>query len=500
MTWGFDEAEAKHMNKFTSPEYGERLKDMFDEMVVYKDLQESSFINAFKLPSFMRDWVMKKFQEEDGSIDHEATADYIKRYIPKQEDWKSIKNRVVNENERVSFLAKVSVDIDIKTQQVSFDLPDFNLSHKDTAIPEGTWQQCSEALLKADENWGVVELGYQPPLGKSQPGKIILTGFKDFRPYRIDLDEFREAAHQFKMEEWIDIVLGAIDYNPAGYMDIGQKLAMLTRLLPFVEKRLNLIELAPKGTGKSYLFGSVSRYGWLSSGGIMSRARMFYNLGKRTDGLVVGHDFVALDEVQTISFTDVDEIRGALKGYMEKGKCTVGEKEVVSDAGIVLLGNIRSELMTADMRENVFQELPEVFKESALIDRFHGFLRGWDLPRMTEDLKVKGWALNSEFFSTVMHEMREDPVYRTVVDQWVIVPEGADTRDTEAIKRIATGFLKLIFPYVRKPGDITDIEFKTYCLSPACRMRDTIRYQLGLLDSEYRGKSIPALEVRNIEN
>ena len=232
----------------------------------------------------------------------------------------------------------------------------------------------------------------------------------------------------------------------------------------------------------------------------MSRARMFYNLGKRTDGLVVGHDFVALDEVQTISFTDVDEIRGALKGYMEKGKCTVGEKEVVSDAGIVLLGNIRSELMTADMRENVFQELPEVFKESALIDRFHGFLRGWDLPRMTEDLKVKGWALNSEFFSTVMHEMREDPVYRTVVDQWVIVPEGADTRDTEAIKRIATGFLKLIFPYVRKPGDITDIEFKTYCLSPACRMRDTIRYQLGLLDSEYRGKSIPALEVRNIEN
>lgn len=163
------------MNKFTSQEYGERLKDMFDEMVVYKDLQESSFINAFKLPSFMRDWVMKKFQDEEGIIDADETAEYIKKYIPKQEDWKSIKNRVINENERVNFLAKVSVDIDIKTQKVSFSLPDFNLSHKDTTIPPGVWQNCSEALLKADENWGVVELGYQPPVSKSQPGKLMLT-------------------------------------------------------------------------------------------------------------------------------------------------------------------------------------------------------------------------------------------------------------------------------------------------------------------------------------
>ena len=99
--------------------------------------------------------------------------------------------------------------------------------------------------------------------------------FKDFCPYRVDMEEFREAVRLFSKEEWIDIILGAIDYNADGYADESQKLAMITRLLPFVEKRLNLIELAPKGTGKSYLFGSVSRYGWLASGGVMSRARMF---------------------------------------------------------------------------------------------------------------------------------------------------------------------------------------------------------------------------------
>ena len=110
---------------------------------------------------------------------------------------------------------------------------------------------------------------------------------------------------------------GAVDYNAAGYNSSEEKLTMLTRLLPFVEKRLNLIELAPKGTGKSYLFGRVSRYGWLSSGGVMSRAKMFYDISKRTEGLVSGNDFITLDEVQTISFTDVDEMRAALKGYLE---------------------------------------------------------------------------------------------------------------------------------------------------------------------------------------
>lgn len=488
--------ETKTMNKFTSPEYGNRLKDMFDDMVVYKDLQENSFISAFKLPSFMRDWVTKRFQDDTGAVDAATAADYIKKYIPKAEDWKAIKNRVINEGERVNFLAKVSVDIDIKTQQLSFALPDFNLSHKDTIITEDVWEKCSEALLKAEENWGVVELGYQPPMAK-KPGKLRLMNFKDFRPYRVDLDEFRAAAREFTQEEWLDIVLGAVDYNAAGYADKGQKLAMITRLLPFVEKNLHLIELAPKGTGKSYLFGRVSRYGWLASGGVMSRARMFYNLGKHTDGLVVGHDYVAMDEVQTISFTDVDEMRGALKGYMENnGKCTVGEKEVVSDAGIVLLGNINADLMTADMKDNVFQELPEVFRESALIDRFHGFLRGWDLPRMTEDLKIKGWALNSEYFTSVLHALRDDPIYRNAVDQWLDVSEGADTRDTEAVKRLTTGFLKLLFPYVRQPGDISAWDFKEYCLQPALRMRETIRYQLGLLDREYRGKDMPNLTVR----
>lgn len=472
------------MSEFQSAEMVEKLKDNFDEMVVFKDLKKSNFISSFKLPSFMRDWVLKRFQDDEGNIDVDGATEFIRTFIPKKEDWKSIKNRIVNYQEQVKFLAKISIDIDIKTQAISFALQDFGLTFRDTVIPRDVWENCSAALLKAEENWGIVELGYQFPENDRAPGKIKLISFHDFCPYIIDLDE------------WIDIILGAIDYNAAGYESEKQKLAMITRLLPFVEKRLNMIELAPKGTGKSYLFGSVSRFGWLSSGGTMSRAKMFYDVARRTEGLVFGHDFVAMDEVQTINFTDVDEMRGALKGYMENGKYTVGNHEGTADSGIVLLGNISANSMNEYL--NMFSELPGVFHESALIDRFHGFLKGWDLPRMNDDLKICGWALNSEYFSTIMHELRDDPSYRAVVDALVEVPEKSDTRDTEAIKRICTAYLKLLFPNVVHPQDISSRDFNMYCLKPAIEMRSIIKIQLGILDpDEFGGKAVPSLSVKD---
>ena len=473
----------------------ERLRDCFDQMVVYKDLKKSNFISSFKLPSFMRDWVLKRFQDDDGVIEIEGATGFIKEFIPKKEDWKAIKNRIVNYQEQVKFLAKISIEIDIKTGALSFALPDFGLSFKETVIPRNTWEMYGEALLRAEENWGIVELGYQFPEDK-KPGKIKLVSFKDFCPYSVDLDDFKYAREEFTLDEWIDIVLGAIDYNADGYDNRNQKLAMITRLLPFVEKRLNLIELAPKGTGKSYLFGQVSRFGWLSSGGTMSRAKMFYDISRRQEGLVFGHDYVALDEVQTINFTDIDEMRGVLKGYMENGKYTVGNHEGAADAGIILLGNISANNMNE--YQNMFSELPTVFHESALIDRFHGFLKGWDLPRMTDDLKICGWALNSEYFTTIMHALRDDPSYRAVVDALVDVPDKSDTRDTEAIKRIATAYMKLLYPNVRKPEDISAREFNLFCLRPAMEMRGIIKIQLGSLDpEEFGGKSVPQLTVKD---
>ncbi len=490
-------------------------------MVVYKDLKKSNFFSSLSLPSFMRDWLLKRFEDENGHFNSDELIRFVRTYLPRKDEWTAIKNQVIIEHERVRFLAKVSVDIDIRTGEVSFALPDFGLASKDTIIEEFVWQTSKDDLVRGRETWGMVEIGYRPPdeygveLKKNKAkdanrGKIKLTAFKTFCPYTIDLDYYKEARREFTIAEWIDVLLGAVDYNASGYSlktnnpddyinslsPEEKKLTMLTRLLPFVEKRLNIIELAPKGTGKSYLFGRVSRFGWLSSGGVMSRAKMFYDQNKRVEGLVSGNDFITLDEVQTISFTDVDEMRAALKGYLESGIFTVGNYEGTAEAGVILCGNIKKETMDEDGFGNMFEELPSVFHESALIERFHGFIKGWNIPRMNDNLKIAGWALNSEYFCSIMHELRDDMSYRAIVDELLEVPEAADTRDTEAVKRIATAYLKLLFPQVRNADDITAREFKRYCLDRARKMRDTIKYQLGMLDVEYRGKDIPVFSVR----
>lgn len=492
-------------------EFSEKLRDCFDEMVVYKDLKKTNFFSALSLPSFMRDWLLKKFEDENGDFDKDDLARFVKKFIPRKDDWTAIKNRIVVEGDNVKFLAKISVNIDIRTGEVSFALPDFGLGFKETIIESPVWSVCKEDLVKSQDVWGMVELGYRAPddfdiefeyekksskAKNSRDGKIKLLSFKNFCPYNIDLEEYKKARSEFSIDEWINIILGAVDYNASGYQSEEEKLTMITRLLPFAEKRLNLIELAPKGTGKSYLFGNVSRFGWLSSGGVMSRAKMFYDQTKRREGLIAGSDFVTLDEVQTISFTDADEMRAALKGYLEQGNFTVGDYKGVADAGMILCGNIRKEIMDADGYSNMFIELPAVFHESALIERFHGFIKGWNIPRMNDDLKVNGWALNSEYFCSILHELRGDMTYRSIVDELIVVPDGADTRDTEAVKRIATAYLKLLFPNVQHADDISTRDFKRYCLDRARRMRDTIKYQLGLLDVEYAGKDMPPFAVR----
>lgn len=475
----------------------DKLKRYFEDMVVFKDLKESNFFSALKLPSFLRDWLLKMFEDEDGKFDVEEVTNFIKTYIPSKTDWIGIKNRIVVENERVKILTRISVDINITTHEVSFSLPDFGLMNKETLIEPHVWEECKDELVKAKETWGVVELGYRYPEQNGKvKGKIKLLSFRNFCPYEIDLDFFKEVRKEFTVHEWIDVVLGAIDYNAAGYENEHQKLSLITRLLPFVEKRLNLIELAPKGTGKSYIFGGISRYGYLSAGK-MTRAKLFYDLARREEGLVFYHDYIAFDEIQKVEFDNPSEMTQTLQGYMEQGTVKIGDKNGVADAGFVMLGNIDEERM--DEFQNMFETLPTIFKTTALMDRIHGFIKGWDIPRMNEGLKIYGWALNSEYFSTIMHMLRDDVSYRAIVDRILDYPDNADTRDTEAVKRIATAYLKLLFPHVRSVKDINAREFNTYCLIPARKMRQIIVQQMGMVDLQYRGKNVPTFTIREDE-
>ena len=313
----------------------------------------------------------------------------------------------------------------------------------------------------------------------------------------ISLKAYRAARAHFTIEEWFDVLLGAIDYNPEGYQDWVEKHTMLTRLLPFVEPRINLVELGPKGTGKSYIFRKLGKYGCLVGGGDLSRAKMFFNIAKKQPGLVADNDFVALDEIQSINFPDPRDMQAALKVYMQAGEATFGDKRVVGSAGIVLLGNLPKEGM--DIERDMFRSLPEIFRDSALLDRFHGFIQGCNIPRMNEKLKLNGWALNTEYFSEIMHLMRnpaDNVLYRSVAEDLVSYPAEADVRDTEAVLKICTAYLKLFFPHVIEPDMIDIAEFEQYCLRPAVQMRTIIKKQLQIIDpATYGGRDVAAFTV-----
>lgn len=477
----------------------EKLREYFEEMVVYKDLKNNTgFFSSLGLPAFLRDYLLKTFSDEYGRFNMEEVSAFVKKFIPKKEDWMSIKNKIIYENENVQILTKISVDINIKTGDIAFALPDFGVTEKETMIEPAIWELYKDDLVRGGEVWGIIKLGYRPPDETARPkipGKIKLTGFKNFCPYTVDLEYYKDMRANFSTEEWIDVVLGAIDYNAAGFETELQKLSMLTRLLPFVEKRVNIIELAPKGTGKSYVFGHVGKYGMITDGGKVTRSKMFYDAVRRKPGFICGPDFVAIDEVKLVNFGDENEMRSILQGYLEYGKFNSNGYDGKSDAGVVFLGNIQKENM--DEYSYMLAELPTLFQETALLDRIHGFVKGWDIPRMNDSLKITGWALNSEYFCSIMHELRNDLSYRAIVEKIVDVPERSDTRDTEAIKRIATAYLKLLFPHVRSEFDVDKQEFTDYCLVPAMRMRRIIKLQQGMIDTEYKGKDVPLLTLKD---
>ncbi len=476
----------------------EKLKEYFSDMLVYKNPDYGKFFSALSLPSFLRDWLLMRFSDTKGQINKDEVTQYIRRTIPQKAHWPQLLYQMLHENQRVKFLAKIKIDFDTRNRIAMFSLPDFGVPKKkgEAIVDWNVIEDNQKYLLAPNEIWGIVEMVcVEDENSRGNNYVLKLVGFKPFSPYIIDPEYYCEARNKFSVEEWVDILLSAIDYNPNGYANMNQKLTMLSRLLPFVEKRINLIELAPKGTGKSYLFSQLSKYGWLVSGGSISRAKMFYDISKRANGLVSFYDYVAFDEIQSIKFTDASEMQGALKGYLESptGEYRIGDYRGVGEAGLILLGNIDIDRM--NIYTNMFIDLPEVFHESALIDRFHGFIKGWDIPRMQESLKVNGWALNIEYFSEIMHVLRGDIAYRGVIDELLQYPKNADTRDTEAIKRICTGFLKLLFPNVKRSEDIDLNEFQRFCLQPAIEMRRVIKTQLGIMDFEFAGKDVPDIHL-----
>jgi ATP-dependent Lon protease len=263
---------------------------------------------------------------------------------------------------------------------------------------------------------------------------------------------------------------------------------LITRILPFIEPRVNLVELAPKGTGKSFVYDNLSRYGRVVSGGKVSPAVLFHNLATNTPGLVTRYDAVVFDEVQSISGDSTGELIAGLKVYLESGKFSRGKTEATSEAGFVMLGNITldADLKPMYERESIFKEIPNFLQETAFVDRLHGIIPGWEMPRVSKDTPSRNLGFKGDFFSEVLHTMRSEIRYGDYVKTNMRLKGSNDLRDRKAISRLASAYLKLLFPDL----NLSEQEFVDYCVIPAIELRQRVRNELNKLDAEYSAVEI----------
>lgn len=475
-------------------ELGNKIRTVFGPAAILKDPQNYDVFLGRNLPSFVKDFLISQHINPDGSLRKQELARYLDEHIPSNNN--AVKARLRN-GETLTLLTRFIINTNLIANKVQFQIPDMGIKQNETLIPPYLVEKYPTELIDG-EKWGLLKIVYMPP-EESGYGHVELVDYKPFKPLqKLDLNLFRKFRSQFTTEEWIDVIISAMEYNPASFANLTQKLEFITRLLPFIEPRLNMVELAPKGTGKSYVFGNLSKYSWLVSGGTVSRAKLFFDKTKRTPGIMHEYDLVSFDEIQSITFTDMLEMRAILKSYLEYGKATVDNYEFMSECGLMLLGNIELTSEGFPRHDRYFDELPAAFHESALLDRFHGFIEGWLLPRMNNDMILRDWTINVEFFSEVMHKLRIAPEYAELVNNAIEIPQKADTRHLNAVKRTATAYCKLLFPHITSIEQLDKHDFDFYCLQPAIRRRDQIRKQCANIDTEGSfAKPMPLFRVKD---
>ena len=465
----------------------QKVRQYFSAMSIYKDPKATNSIFAGRnLPSFVKDYLLKRYLNiSTGEIDTFGLNAFLDKVIPANGG--TVKDDILAGKE-VTLLARFSIYIDLVKGEKQFAIPDYGIKQREGIIPDYVYAKHPGELVDG-EKWGIVKLCLLPDDDNDKKNHVRMVDFKPFKPYSsVDIEYLREARQHFTNEEWFDVLLSAMEYDPDGFTSMTQKMEFLTRLLIFIEPRLNVIELAPKGTGKSYVFGNLSKYGWLVSGGKVTRAKLFYDKQKQQNGIIKNHDFTVFDEIQTIIFQEPAEIQAALKSYLESGKTTIDNNEFTSECGLMLMGNIPLSANRLPISPNYFDSLPNNFKESALLDRFHSFIEGWKLPRVNDSMIFNGWTINVEYFSEILHTMRIQNSYGLLFDELVEFEAKSDVRDSKAIKRIATAYMKLFFPHWQKVEDVNKEMFDLYCLQPAIYRRGIIKEQCHLVDSEFKAR------------
>ena len=455
--------------------FEQKALDHYGEVVINKYLIHEAGFGARAIPTYVGEWILSEYIEDGQLIDvsRRSIAEFLGRYLPTKAQKDEVKNRLLN-METVHLLDDYSVKTGIR--QLRIPLLDINDAFVTAQIVE------DNELLLSSGVWGIGELFYVPPDEHGSKGQVWMRDFEPLQVGSIDVDYYIECRQYFTLDEWLDLMISSTAFNPVVLTE-RQKMLLMTRLVPLIEPRVNLVELAPKGTGISFVYDNLSRYARVIGGGKVTPAALFYNLATHTTGLIIRYDVIILDEVQSIQGDSEGELIAGLKVYLESGRFSRGNTMGTAEAGFAMLGNLTLDEQHRPVFEEqgIFNEIPNFLRETAFIDRIHGLIAGWEMPRVTKDTPSRYLGFKGDFFSEILHHLRSDVRYADYVNQTIRLTGCDDLRDRKAIVRLATGFLKLFFPDIQ----CSDGEFKRYCAMPAVELRQRIRDELHTIDVEY---------------
>jgi ATP-dependent Lon protease len=466
--------------------FEQKARDYYGEVVINKGLMRKAGFGARAIPVYVGEWIISQFMKGD-SLSDEGRGEIVStvsKYLPQKADKNMILNRLMQQEDvRVLDDFSVNVNLERNTHDLSIPILDVSNGSIQKSIVED-----NPMLLKTGM-WGLGTLRFVPPDGEDvKKGQIWMVDFKAFQSPGVDLEYFRSSRKYFSTEEWIDLLVSSCQFNP-DILKLSQKMLLLSRIIPLVEPRVNVCELAPKGTGKSFVFDNISRYAAVIPGGKLSAPALFFNSNTKQLGLIPRYDVVVVDEIQKIHTDAAGEAMAALKMYLESGRYRRATGDLgTSECGFAMLGNItlgpdRQPLYESD---GIFKELPAALQESAFIDRIHGLIEGWYMQRITRESPSASLGFKGDFFSEVLHELRTDLQFADYVSRSLHLPQCDDMRDNKAIARLAEGYLKLLFPDLV----LNEEEFIEYCVNPAVRMRQQVRDELSKIDQEFRWVTI----------
>jgi len=449
-----------------------KLRQNFDGKIVRKDLTKKIKKGA-NVPVYVLEFLLGQYCSSDDPDIIEEGVENVKRILAdnfvRPDEVQKILS-VLRQRGSYTVIDKITVSLNIKRDFYEAEFSNLGLKN----IPIDEEYPAKFDRLLCGGIWCIVQLDYEYMEEDRNGTPISIRKLTPIQMPHVDIEELKQGRKAFTLDEWMDVLLRSIGMEP-DTLTYREKWLLLIRMIPLVENNFNLCELGPRSTGKSHLYKEISPNSILVSGGQTTVANLFYNMGRKTVGLVGLWDCVAFDEVAGIRFKDKDGIQ-IMKDYMASGSFARGKEEKAASASMVFVGNINQSVDVLLKTSSLFDPFPpEMGTDTAFLDRIHCYLPGWEIPKFRPEHFTDDYGFITDYLAEFIRELRKEQ-YGDALDKYFRLGTNLNQRDTIAVRKMVGGLLKLVYP----DGEFSKEQLEEI-LKLALEMRRRVKEQLKKL-------------------